>query len=168
VDIGLPEGVSTLRVASRPDRASAFTLQAEPAGGVFASAGISADELTAYTDGEIYNTAPRMFTRTSKAESFGSEPQPIPGIDVPFNSPDISNDGLVLFGAARGVSGNGSTIFRALRNDAGGSFAAPLELNLQLLPIGSIGAPNITPSCTLYMVSAPLGGGQAMYAAALE
>lgn len=167
VDIGLPEGVSTLRVARRPDRASAFTLQTEPAGGVLASAGISADELTAYTDGEIYNTAPRMFTRATKAESFGGEAQPIPGIDVPFNSPDISNDGLVLFGAARAASGNGNAIFRALRDDASGAFAVPLELDLQL-PAGTIGAPNITPSCTLYVVLAPLDGGNSVYAAALE
>src|SRR6185503_15023561 len=78
VELGLSEGVSPLRVAHRPDRNSAFTLETEPVGGVFASAGISADELTAYTDGEIFDTAPRMFTRASKTESFG-EAQAVPG-----------------------------------------------------------------------------------------
>ena len=60
---GMSEGVSLLRVARRPDRSSDFTLEAEPAGGVFGAAGISADELTAYTDGEFFGTAPQLFTR---------------------------------------------------------------------------------------------------------
>ncbi len=166
VEIGLPEGVSTLRVAHRPDRNSAFTLQAEPAGGVFASAGISGDELTAYTDGEIYDTAPRMFTRASKTESFG-EAEPVPGIDVPFNSPEISNDGLALFGSASPLAGSGHAIFRALRAEPNAPFQAPAQLDLQLVAL-TMGSPNITPSCTLYLIVAGPGASYIVYAAALQ
>jgi len=63
VDVGLPEGPSQLRVARRNDRNSSFVLDAEPAGSVFASAGLSADELTAYSGGEVWGTAPQLFTR---------------------------------------------------------------------------------------------------------
>jgi hypothetical protein len=170
VEIGTSEGVSTLRVARRTDRSSAFVLEPEPIGGVFASAGISADELTAYTDGEIFNTAPSLFTRASKTESFG-EPQPVPGITEPLNSLDISHDGLALFGSATSAGAHGNVIFRVLRNEPSGPFGAPEQLDFeleQLVGAPAIGAPNITPGGTLYLIVAVPFSSYMVYAAALE
>jgi hypothetical protein len=148
--LGASEGVSPLRVATRAARGAAFTLAPDPVGGVFASAGISADELTAYTDGEIFDTPPRMFTRGSKTESFG-QPQAVAGIDTGLRSPDIASDGLALFGAA-GIPGEGSGIVRALRSSRDQPFAAPVPLELGLMPTDAVGAPNVVPSCALYMI----------------
>ena len=167
-DTGMSEGVSTLRVARRPDRTMPFSLEAEPIGGVFASAGLSSDELTAYTDGEIFDTAPQMFRRASKTESFG-EAEPVPGIDTALNSLDISSDGLSLFGSANPVSGtdNANAIFRALRSDPQGNFSAPAQLDLQVFHPG-VGAPNITPSCTLYLIVVQPLTGYMIHAAGLQ
>ncbi len=141
------EGVSVLRVARRAGRSEPFVLAAEPAGNVFAAAGIAADELTAYTDGEVFDTAPQMFTRSSKAEPFMG-PMAVPGIDVPFRSPDVSSDGLTLFGAAgRDII----HIYRAHRADANAAFSTPEPIDLKLSE-ATIGAPNITAGCALYVV----------------
>ena len=155
VELGLSEGVSPLRVARRADRSTPFTLDPEPIGGVFASAGISADELTAFTDGEIFDTAPQLFTRASKSESFVG-PQAVPGLATPFRSPDISSDGLSLFGATRLAAGGFSAIARAQRASKDAPFMAPEQLDLQLGEVG-IGAPNITPSCSLYLIVSGAG-----------
>jgi hypothetical protein len=170
VDVGMSEGISTLRVARRPDRSSAFVLEPEPVGGVYASAGISADELVAYTDGEIFNTAPRMFMRASKTESFG-EPQAVPGITEPLNSLDISDDGLALFGSTTLSEASDTTIFRALRADPDGPFGALEPLDFELAGFNgkpAIGAPNITPSGTLYLIGAVPFVSFIVYAAPLE
>jgi hypothetical protein len=151
VDIGMSEGVSQLRVAHRADRDSAFTLAAEPIGGVYASAGISADELTAYSDGEIFNTAPQMFTRAAKTEMFG-EAQPVPGVDAPLNSPDISSDGLALFGSATPPGATVNAIHRAVRTSKDADFGPLQALDLQLPATSAVGAPNITPDCSLYLI----------------
>lgn len=165
VDFGMSEGVSPLRVARRAARSAAFTLDAQPIGGVFASAGISADELTAYTDGEIFETAPQMFTRATKTETF-TGPQPVPGITTALRSLDISSDGLVLFGAAS--TGDATAIHRAVRASTSAAFGAPQPLELQLMDAGmnpGLGAPNVTASCTLYLVVAMRSAGYAMFAA---
>lgn len=146
------EGVSPLRVARRDERSAPFVLAPEQVGGVFASAGISADELTAYTDGEVFDTAPQLFTRASKAEMFVG-PQPVPGISTPYRSPDISSDGLALFGATRNMATGTTAIYRALRPSKDSAFAAPVALELGLPVMSAVGAPNITASCALYFVA---------------
>jgi hypothetical protein len=148
---GTSEGMSPLRVARRADRGAAFTLAADPIGSVFASASISADELTAYSDGEIFNTAPQMFTRAATTANFGSA-QPVPGVAAPLRSPDISNDGLVLFGSATAPGATGSAIHRAVRASKDAPFAALEALDLQLPAMSGVGAPTITPSCSLYAI----------------
>jgi hypothetical protein len=167
VETGLPEGVSPLRVARRAARGGAFTLEAQPIGGVFASAGISSDELTAYTDGEVFDTAPQLFTRAAETDMF-TGPQPVPGITTPLRSLDISSDGLALFGAAN--PGSGTAIYRAVRPSPSEPFAAPQELSLALRMVTAaqnpaLGAPNISAGCTLYLVVA-LQQGYFVFAAA--
>jgi hypothetical protein len=148
VPTGQDEGFSPLRVAHRPDRKSPFTLEAQPAGSVFSSASLSADELTAYTDGQIYNTPPQMFTRASKTAQFGPNAA-VPGITTGFNSPDIASDGLTIFGSARPDVGT-LQLVRATRTSQTAAFETPLPLELELK--GTFGAPNITPDCALYFV----------------
>lgn len=152
VDSG-SEGISPLRVARRESRSQAFVLDAAPIGQVFASAGLSSDELTAYTDGEVFDTAPQMFTRASKTASFVG-PQPVPGVSVPFRSPDISSDGLSLFGAAADATSatGASAIFRANRASKDAPFSAPERLELQITET-AVGAPNITAGCALYVIT---------------
>lgn len=159
IDVGLPEGPSQLRVARRSDRSSSFVLDAEPVGSVFASAGLSADELTAYTGGEVWGTAPQLFTRTAKTEKFG-EAKPVPGFTSPLNSPDISADGLTLFGAAPSASTTRQLVRRATRTSSAENFGEPTALDFGL-PDNTFGAPNVTPSCSLYlvMVATPVAGG---------
>jgi hypothetical protein len=159
---GMSEGVSPLRVARRASRSSDFVLEAEPIGGVFAAAGISADELTAYTDGEFFDTAPQMFTRATKAESF-SGPIAVPGI-TKLRSPDISSDGLALFGAAS--VDNMTQIVRAVRDSEGASFSEPAPLGLQTMPAAiAMGAPNVSAGCALYVVVVLMSGEQTVYRA---
>jgi hypothetical protein len=166
VESGMSEGMSPLRVAHRSDRSAAFTLAAEPIGSVFASASIAADELTAYSDGEIFNTAPQMFTRATKTASFGAA-QPVPGVAVPLRSPDISNDGLVLFGGATPAGASGSAIHRAVRASKDAPFGALEALELQLPAMVGVGAPTITPSCSLYAIVVLPNVGHTLHRAAL-
>jgi hypothetical protein len=165
---GMSEGVSPLRVARRRDRSSDFTLEAEPIGGVFASAGISADELTAYTDGEFFGTAPRMFTRATKTEAF-TGPMAVPGIsNSGLRSPDISSDGLSLFGAIT-TPDETLRIVRAQRDSTDAPFAEPTLLDLQPLPAGvAMGAPNVTASCLLYVIARLMDGQYTVYRAVPE
>jgi hypothetical protein len=151
VAVGLSEGMSPLRIAHRPDRSAPFTLAAEPIGNVFASASVGADELTAYSDGEIFDSPPQMFTRAAKTAAFGAA-QPVPGVAVPLRSPDISSDGLVLFGSATAPAANGSAIHRAVRASKDAPFGALEALDLQIAGTFGIGAPTITPSCSLYAI----------------
>lgn len=164
VPLGMSEGVSLLRVARRADRSADFTLEPEPIGSIFASAGISADELTAYTDGEVFDTAPQMFTRAAKTEPFGAA-MPVPGIASALRSLDVSSDGLALFGATS--IENVTRIVRAQRDSANASFAEPAPLELQLMPaVLGIGAPNVTANCSLYMVAILMDGQNAIFRAA--
>ncbi len=155
VPAGQDEGFSTLRVAHRPDRGSAFTLDAQAAGNVFASANLSADELIAYTDGEIFSTPTQMFKRASKSEPFGANAN-VPGLTLAFTSPDIGNDELAIFGSARAESDTTRSLFRATRKSRDVAFEAPAKLELGLT--GTFGAPNITPACNLYFVYIMTGG----------
>lgn len=154
VPTGQDEGFSPLKVAHRPDRQSAFTLDAQSAGGVFSSASLSPNELTAYTSGRFYNTPPQLFTRGSKSEQFGPN-EPVPGFVTALNSPDIASDGLTIFGSVRPGVG-APQLVRATRTSPGGAFEAPVPLELGLL--GTVGAPNITPACALYFVFIADGG----------
>jgi hypothetical protein len=158
VNFGLSEGPSALRVARRSDRSASFTLDAEPAGSVFASAGLSADELSAYSSGEISGTAPQKFTRASKTEKFGAA-QPVPGFTTPLNSPDISADGLTLFGAAPSSLSGRQVLIRATRASVTQDFGPPSDLDFGM-PTVTTGAPNVTPGCSLYfvMVTIPATG----------
>ncbi len=157
------EGMSPLRVAHRADRNAVFALDAEPAEAVGASAGLSADELTVYADGEIFGNPPQMFTRASKSEKFGAT-QPVPGLTSGLISLDISDDGLAIFGSANLPPDTGRVLARATRASIDAAFEPPLKIDLQLT--GAVGAPNITPACTLYFVYIMPGApGSSVYAA---
>jgi hypothetical protein len=154
-DPSLSPGKSVLRVARRADRTSPFVLASEPVGDVYASAGLSADQLTAYTDGEFYDTPPRMFVRQSEHENFAGAGQTIPGITTPLRSPDISASGLQLFGAAVALGATVSSIHRFSRPSSDTPFGAPELLELGLPdPPPSVGGANVTPSCALYLIGA--------------
>jgi len=150
VPAGQAEGVSPLRVAHRADRESAFSLEAQPVGSVFGSASVGADELTAYSNGDVSNTPPQMFARASKSEPFGGNAT-VPGFTMGFNSPDISNDGLAIFGSAQLEAGTPQTVLRATRRSTDLPFDAPAKLELGLG--GATGSPTITPGCDLYFVA---------------
>lgn len=164
VPSGQDEGRSLLRVARRPDRASAFALEAAEIGQVYAAAGISADELTAYTDGPAFDTEPVSFKRTAKTGDFSQSVVDL-GITTSFRSPDISADDLSLFGAANTGVESTIGIYRATRASKDMLFGAPQLLELGV-PHPGIGAPNITPSCNLYFVVIVPAQGQAVYLAA--
>jgi hypothetical protein len=131
---------------------------------VFGAAGISADELIAYTDGEFFGTAPQMFTRATKAEAF-SAPMEVPEIrSTGLRSPDISSDGLSLFGAV--MIDEVSRIARAHRETQGAAFPEPVPLDLPIMPaVIGIGAPNVTAGCLLYMIVLLMDGQYTVYRA---
>jgi hypothetical protein len=153
VEIGLPE-TTVLRVARRASREQAFTLEPEPGGPVFAAAAVSADELMAVSNGEIWDTEPRQFRRASRNEPFGTA-EPIPGITEPLNSPDLSTDALVLVGSTRRVGFNQQISWsRRASADADFSQPAPLELSYaRELEVTTLGAPNLGADCALYFVA---------------
>lgn len=164
-DPSLSPGKSPLRVARRADRTSPFVLASDPVGDVYASAGLSADQLTAYTDGEIPDEPPRMFVRQSEHENFGAG-QAIPGITTPLRSPDISASGLQLFGAAVAPGAKVSSIYRFSRPSSDMPFGAPELFGLGLAePLPSVGAANITPSCALYLVGSASNAPYTVYRA---
>jgi len=105
VDTDTPNGdggytSSAIRVADRPTRAAAFSLNPTAVGIANVSLSVSEDELTAFWSDFSESITPRslMATRTSKAEPFGS-PVPVPGLQDNVRNPELANDGLHLFGS---------------------------------------------------------------------
>ena len=89
-----------LRMARRPDFDSPFSLDAMSYGVVGASPAISADELRLYTSAQAsVGTNPSLtYMRASTTAPFGAG-MSIPGLESStLSAPDISPDGLALFG----------------------------------------------------------------------
>jgi hypothetical protein len=144
-------GPSILRVSRRQAASGSFVLDPEPLGFVLPAAGLSADELTAYTSGEMGAAQPHLFARPSKNESFGPA-QPVPGFATPLHSPDISADGLTLFGSLRVEGTPDTTLRRASRTSIAQDFGPPEELDFGM-PMPKTGGPNVAPNCNLYFAT---------------
>lgn len=149
--VSTSSGPSILRVSRRQAPSGSFVLDPEPLGFVFPAAGLSADELTAYTSSELGAAQPHLFTRPSKNEPFGPA-QPVPGFTTPLHAPDISADGLTLFGSLRAEGTPVATLRRASRTSITQDFGPPEELNFGM-PMLKTGGPNLAPSCNLYFAA---------------
>jgi hypothetical protein len=117
----------TLRVATRADRLSAFVLSPQLLGTVGNSISISQDELTLYA---VTQPGPEGYTlvyqRASVDEPFGPG-ELVQGLGGSFSFPEISPDGLDLFGVAGPVP---ERLVVATRAVPSGSFSAPTSVGL--------------------------------------
>jgi len=143
---GLPE---PLRIARRSAVGGTFVIDPQSYGMVGPSAAIGMDELELFSsDRTSANSAPpHRYTRSSLSAAFGN-PASIPGLElVSLIAPELSPDGLSMFGA---ISLSLVVVERS-RPDA--AFAAPTVL----LPGNGmtiiVGAPEIAQNCrSLYYV----------------
>jgi hypothetical protein len=93
----------TLRIAVRPSLDAPFVLDPMSYGSVGPSAGVAPGELTLYSSGLRPGQEPALaFERATTSEPFG-EGTEIPGLEgVLLLTPDVSADGLSLFGSVMG------------------------------------------------------------------
>ena len=144
----VPVGPGTLRIADRPSLTGEFTVRPEslPVG---PSAAISADELTLYTTSDVdtHGYPPRQFRRSSTSEMFGAGSD-IPGLESTYLlAPDISPDGLSLYGGLEGG------VVVAVRPSIDAPFAAPTTLYPRPEGNAALGAPELSRDCrTLYYI----------------
>lgn len=107
-----------LRIAARPALDAPFVLDPQGYGTVGPSAGIAPGELTLYSSSLQPGTMPGLaFQRAATSEPFGDGLE-IPGLEsVALLTPDVSADGLSLFGSINGA------IVVATRLDTNDSFS---------------------------------------------
>ncbi len=136
-----------LGLAERPDRASAFVIAPDSIGNAGASISISADELTVYS--ATTNGVGSLLLRSERAstsEDFGPAVR-VEEIASEFRHPEISADGLSLFGLGPGepTAGGQDTWFLvvATRQTAGGTFSQPTTAGL---PAQAADASDYSPS----------------------
>jgi hypothetical protein len=149
--------VGPLRLATRPDRQSPFELSAEPLGTVGNSISISEDELTLYAV-----TAPGamgyalVYERASLDAPFGPA-ELVMGLGGSFRYPEISADGLNLFGVADLDS---ERLVVASRATPSGPFSAPTSTGLPA-PVGAARqfGPSVAQGCHLWYLNAAAGAG---------
>jgi hypothetical protein len=145
----------SVEFADRTDRESAFEAR-----GVLATMGgspaIDSAELTLYSGG-LNGGSPIMAERDIPSGAFG-DAQGVPGLATStLGTPDLSPDGLVLFGAQAGMLG---FVTRADVTSPFGSFSP--------LPgiAANSGAPSISADCrTLYFAGRTNSGGRGVFAA---
>lgn len=135
VDTDTPNGdggytSSAIRVAERPTRAAAFSLNPTAYGIGNVSLSVSQDELTAFWSDFSESVTPRsvMATRASKTEPFGS-PVPIPGLQDNVRNPELANDALHLFGSVE-LSDKMYGVVMFTRTSPSASFAPVTEADL--------------------------------------
>lgn len=142
-----PVGPGTLHIAERPSLTGEFVLRPETRE-VGPSAAISADELTLYTssDVDLGGFPPRQYQRTSVSEMFGASSD-IPGLETAaLVAPDISPDGLSLYGGDGGVQ-------VAVRSSKDAPFGAPTLLYMGGTQREALGAPEMSRDCrTLFYI----------------
>jgi hypothetical protein len=140
-----------LRLATRADRAAPFVLSPQSLGTVGASISISEDERTLYavtpTPGEGGYT--HVYERASLDEPFGAG-ELVQGLGGSFRHPEISPDGLDLFG----ITGSDSRLVVATRGTPEGPFSAPTNVGLPA-PAANYRqfAPTVSESCRLYYLN---------------
>ena len=143
--------VGPLRLATRADRLSPFVLSPEPLGTVGNSISISEDELTLYAV-----TAPGsagytlVYQRVSLDDQFGPG-ELVMGLGGPLRYPEISADGLNLFGVAGPDPGR---LVVATRGTPAGPFSAPTNVGLPAPAAGyTQAAPTVSQRCRLYYLN---------------
>jgi hypothetical protein len=143
-----------LGLAERPNRDSAFVIAADPIGNAGASVSISADELTLYS--ATANDSGALVLRSeraSTAEDFGPAVR-IEELASEFRHPEISADGLSLFGLAPGApvpSIGAPTWFLvvATRPAPGATFSQPMTSGLPAAATGySDYSPSVSGDCS--------------------
>jgi hypothetical protein len=143
--------VGPLRLATRADRLSPFVLSPEPLGTVGISISISEDELTLYAvtaPGQVGYTL--VHQRGSLEDSFGPG-ELVQGVGGPFRHPEISADGLDLFGV---VGPDPEHLVVATRATPAGPFSAPTNVGLPA-PAASYRqfTPTVSQTCRLYYLN---------------
>jgi hypothetical protein len=146
--------VGPLRFASRPDRNAAFELSSETLGNVGASVTISTDELVAFSS--TANGVESLLLRSQRAST--SEPfsdavrvEEIGGV---FRHPELSADGLNLFGLVSmpPVPPSAAETWRiavATRQSPTGAFSPPSSAGLPFPPPGqSDYSPTVSADCS--------------------
>ncbi len=139
-----------LQLFTRASRTATFAAQKSQGDTLGGSVALSADELSAYSSAYSNPGAALVATRGSRLVAFGPA-APIPGLEtVDVIAPDVSDDGLVLFGGL-----GGQQLVMATRSNAASSFGAPQNLTI---PQDIAGAPHITHDChRLYYVGYTYG-----------
>ena len=143
--------VGPLRLATRADRLSPFVLSPEPLGTVGNSISISQDERTLYAV-----TAPGsmgyalVYQRASLDDPFGPG-ELVMGLGGSFRYPEISPDGLNLFGVADVDS---ERLVVASRSAPSGPFSSPTSAGLPA-PAGSYlqFGPTLSQTCRLWYLN---------------
>ncbi|HEX2871291.1 MAG TPA: hypothetical protein VHP33_08545 [Polyangiaceae bacterium] len=140
-----------LRLATRADRQSPFVLSADELGTVGNSISISQDELTLYgvtQPGSMGYTL--VYERQSLDDPFGPG-QLVMGLGGPFSFPEISPDGLNLFGGT-GLGNEGLAV--ASRATPAGDFSAPTHTGFPA-PAGGLlqFTPTVSQDCRLYYLN---------------
>jgi len=126
----------------RPDRDALFANPTE-VGRVFASSGISVDELTLVGARFTSDIATSTSTRTALDRRF-PDPHPLPGLEnQAIFSPTLSRDGLELYGAL----GTEKTFAVVRRPDLDTPFGTPEPLTHLIGDLMTVGAPDLSDDC---------------------
>jgi hypothetical protein len=143
---------SPLRYAQRADRGAKFEVAMQTIGQVGTSVSIDQSELTAFSSSYApYPGPPRQYSRATLDADFGADGD-VPGLEsVTMSTPDLSSDGLTLYGASNG------SIIAAHRPTLDAPFAPP-ETLFASDGTTNYGSPTITADCrALYFVRVTSG-----------
>lgn len=148
--------VGPLRLATRTDRQSAFVLAPQPLGTVGNSLSISEDELELFavtSPGRVGFTM--VYRRESLDEPFGPG-ELVQGLGGPFSFPELSPDGLNLFGTA---ADDVERLVVASRATPSGPFSSPTSVGLPapVAPHLQFG-PTVSQTCRLYYLNFAASG----------
>lgn len=140
-----------LRLATRANRESPFVLSPDELGTVGNSISISQDELTLYgvtQPGSMGYTL--VYERPSLDDPFGPG-QLVMGLGGPFSYPEISPDGLNLFGTTA-LAAEGLAV--ASRATPAGDFSAPTHTGFPAAAGGLLQfTPTVSQTCRLYYLN---------------
>jgi hypothetical protein len=148
--------VGPLRLATRASRQAAFVLAPEVLGTVGNSISISDDELELFAvtrPGRSGYTV--VHQRESLAEPFGPG-ELVQGLGGPFSFPELSPDGLNLFGTA---DEDVARLVVASRAEPSGPFSFPTSVGLPAPTTSHLQfAPTVSQTCRLYYLSFAANG----------
>jgi hypothetical protein len=143
-----------LRIARRSALGAKFVLDPQSYGTVGPSVGVGLDELVIYSsDRNTFDPGPpHRYTRSSTSATFGDKTS-IPGLEsVGLITPELSPDGLSMFGALSG------SLIVAERSTPDARFAAPTTILVGDPTTILFGAPEMSQDCrSLYYVQVQAG-----------